>query len=81
MILYAFVYDYPAFFPSLMNLQLIVVWKSDSIFFNCPTAMIFVPSRDGVNPNVRDFTALETICVGADVPLQAILEKTEVADG
>lgn len=40
---------------------------------NCPTAMIFVPSRDGISHNVREYTAPEQIAAGANVLLQVIL--------
>lgn len=44
---------------------------------NCPTAMIFVPSRDGISHNVTEYTAPEDIRAGADVLLQVLLEKAE----
>ena len=40
---------------------------------NCPTAMIFVPSRDGISHNVDEFTAPEQIRAGADILLQIML--------
>jgi N-carbamoyl-L-amino-acid hydrolase len=40
---------------------------------HCPTAMIFVPSRDGLSHNVREYTAPEQIEAGADVLLQVAL--------
>jgi N-carbamoyl-L-amino-acid hydrolase len=43
---------------------------------NCPTAMIFVPSRDGISHNVAEFTEAEHIRAGADVLLQLILQKS-----
>ncbi len=42
---------------------------------NCPTAMIFVPSRDGISHNVEEFTEPEDIRAGADVLLHVLLEK------
>lgn len=42
---------------------------------NCPTAMIFVPSKDGISHNVREYTAPEEIEAGANVLLQVMLEK------
>lgn len=43
---------------------------------NCPTAMIFVPSRDGISHNVAEFTEAEHIRAGADVLLQVMLDKS-----
>jgi len=40
---------------------------------NCPTAMIFVPSKDGVSHNVREYTAPAEIAAGANVLLQVML--------
>ena len=40
---------------------------------NCPTAMIFVPSKDGISHNVREHTAPEEIRAGADILLQVML--------
>ena len=42
---------------------------------NCPTAMIFVPSQNGISHNVTEYTAPEDIRAGADVLLQVLLEK------
>lgn len=42
---------------------------------NCPTAMIFVPSRGGISHNVAEFTSAEQIRAGADVLLQAVLQR------
>jgi N-carbamoyl-L-amino-acid hydrolase len=42
---------------------------------NCPTAMIFVPSRDGISHNVAEYTAPEDLRAGADVLLQVLLAK------
>ncbi len=42
---------------------------------NCPTAMIFVPSKGGISHNVREFTSPEDIRAGADVLLQAVLHR------
>ncbi len=36
--------------------------------------MIFVPSRDGISHNVREFTEPEDIGAGANVLLQVLLE-------
>lgn len=44
---------------------------------NCPTAMVFVPSKGGISHNVREYTAPEEIRAGADVLLQVILSVAE----
>ncbi len=44
---------------------------------NCPTAMIFVPSRGGISHNVAEYTAPEQVRAGADVLLQVLLAKAE----
>jgi len=43
---------------------------------NCPTAMIFVPSRNGISHNVAEFTEPKHIQAGADVLLQIMLQKS-----
>jgi len=45
---------------------------------NCPTAMVFVPSRDGLSHNVREYTAPEQIRAGADTLLQVALARAGV---
>ncbi|MGF1630178.1 MAG: Zn-dependent hydrolase [Kiloniellaceae bacterium] len=40
---------------------------------NCPTAMIFVPSKGGISHNVREYTAPEEVAAGANVLLQIVL--------
>jgi len=42
---------------------------------NCPTAMIFVPSRDGTSHNPEEFTAPDHIRAGADVLLHVVLQE------
>ncbi|MBK0325952.1 M20 family metallo-hydrolase [Rhodobacteraceae bacterium F11138] len=42
---------------------------------NCPTAMIFVPSRDGLSHNIHEFTAPEQIGAGVDVLMQVVLNE------
>ncbi|MBL6958370.1 MAG: Zn-dependent hydrolase [Rhodospirillales bacterium] len=44
---------------------------------NCPTAMIFVPSRDGISHNIEEFTKPGDIQAGANVLLHVVLEKAE----
>jgi N-carbamoyl-L-amino-acid hydrolase len=43
---------------------------------NCPTAMIFVPSHDGISHNVAEYTEPEHLRAGADVLLQVLLTKS-----
>ena len=40
---------------------------------NCPTAMIFVPSKAGISHNVEEFTQPEDLRAGVDVLLQVVL--------
>jgi N-carbamoyl-L-amino-acid hydrolase len=40
----------------------------------CPAGMIFVPSRDGISHNIKEFTEPEDIGAGANVLLQVLLE-------
>jgi N-carbamoyl-L-amino-acid hydrolase len=42
---------------------------------NCPTAMIFVPSKDGISHNVAEYTAPEEIEAGANLLLQVMLNR------
>ena len=42
---------------------------------NCPTGMIFVPSRGGISHNVAEFTSAEEIHAGAEVLLQTVLQR------
>lgn len=41
----------------------------------CPTAMIFVPSTDGLSHNIAEHTAPEHVAAGADVLLAVIAER------
>jgi len=43
---------------------------------NCPTAMIFVPSRDGISHNVAEYTEPDHLRAGANVLLQALLARS-----
>jgi len=47
---------------------------------NCPTAMVFVPSKDGLSHNVKEHTDPEEIRAGADVLLQVVLARAGVVD-
>lgn len=42
---------------------------------NSPTAMIFVPSKNGISHNVAEFTSAQEIEAGANVLLQVMLNK------
>ena len=42
---------------------------------NCPTAMVFVPSKGGISHNVEEFTSRSDIAAGANVLFQAMLAK------
>lgn len=42
---------------------------------HCPTAMIFVPNRDGISHNVTEHAEPEAIRAGAEVLLRVVLEK------
>jgi len=43
----------------------------------CPTAMVFVPSREGLSHNVREYTAPEQLVQGANVLLQVLLQRAQ----
>ncbi|GAA5233920.1 Zn-dependent hydrolase [Verticiella sediminum] len=43
----------------------------------CPSAMIFVPSLDGLSHNVDEYTPAEDIGYGAQILLRAMLERAE----
>ncbi|KAI0150168.1 N-carbamoyl-L-amino acid hydrolase [Xylariaceae sp. FL1272] len=47
----------------------------DSVYasLRCPTAMIFVPSKDGISHNPVEYTSPEECAIGADVLLQSVL--------
>ncbi len=47
---------------------------------NCPTAMVFVPSRDGLSHNIKEYTAPEEIGPGVDVLMQVVLKQAGLAD-
>jgi N-carbamoyl-L-amino-acid hydrolase len=42
---------------------------------NCPSAMIFVPSENGISHNVAEYTAPGELEAGANILLQAMLNK------
>jgi N-carbamoyl-L-amino-acid hydrolase len=41
---------------------------------HCPTAMIFVPSQNGISHNINEYTSPEQVTMGANVLLQTVLE-------
>ena len=47
-----------------------------------PTAMIFVPCKDGISHNESEYSAPEHLAAGCDVLLRAVLElaNREAAD-
>ncbi len=47
---------------------------------NCPTAMIFVPSQNGISHNTREHTESADIQAGANVLLQAIVHQAQSPD-
>ena len=46
-----------------------------------PTAMVFVPCRDGISHNVAEYASPEDLAAGASVLLHGILATAGVADG
>ena len=42
---------------------------------NCPTAMIFVPSQDGISHNIREYTEPAHIEAGANVLLRVVMAQ------
>ena len=46
----------------------------------CPTAMVFVPSANGLSHNIAEFTEPADITAGADVLLQVVLAPAGVSD-
>lgn len=47
---------------------------------NCPTGMIFVPSKGGLSHNVREYTAPEEIGLGAEILLDVVLTLADSFD-
>lgn len=47
----------------------------DSVYTSrrCPTSMIFVPSRNGISHNPKEYTSPEDCAIGADVLMQSVL--------
>ena len=46
----------------------------------CPTAMVFIPCRDGISHNEIESATPEHVTAGAEVLLRAIVEKAEEPD-
>ena len=46
---------------------------------NCPTAMVFVPSKDGLSHNIDEFTDAEDLAAGAQVLLDVVLDLAGVS--
>lgn len=46
----------------------------------CPTAMVFVPSRNGLSHNIKEYTAPEQIRAGVDVLMQVVLKQAEIVE-
>ena len=44
---------------------------------DCPTGMIFVPSRDGLSHNVREYTSVEEIGLGTEILLDVVLRLAD----
>ncbi|OTA58810.1 amidase [Hypoxylon sp. EC38] len=52
----------------------------DSVHTNkrCPTAMVFVPSKNGISHNPKEYTSPEDCALGAEVLLQSVLKYDRV---
>ena len=46
---------------------------------NCPSAMIFVPSRGGLSHNIGEYTAPDEIEAGANVLLSVVIARAGIA--
>lgn len=47
---------------------------------NCPSAMIFVPSKDGISHNIHEYTAPSDIAGGAQVLMDVVCQQAELQD-
>ena len=54
---------------------------ASNIALIAPTAMVFVPCRDGISHNVKEYASPEDLAAGASVLLHAMLEKAGMAPG
>lgn len=45
----------------------------------CPTAMVFVPSKDGLSHNIEEFTDADELAAGAQVLLDVVLDLAGVS--
>jgi acetylornithine deacetylase/succinyl-diaminopimelate desuccinylase-like protein len=54
----------------------------DSVYASkrCPTSMIFVPCREGVSHNPREFCKEEDCALGAQVLLQSVVRFDRMRD-
>lgn len=54
----------------------------DSVYANkrCPTSMIFIPCREGVSHNPREFSTEEDCALGAQVLLQSVIRFDRMRD-
>ena len=44
----------------------------------CPSAMVFVPSVEGISHNPAEFTALEDLVMGTNILLQVLIELSQI---
>ncbi len=47
---------------------------------NCPTAMVFVPSKDGLSHNIDEFTDAGDLAAGAQILLDVVLDLAGVSN-
>ncbi|WP_281168874.1 M20/M25/M40 family metallo-hydrolase [Salipiger mucosus] len=47
----------------------------------CPSAMIFVPSKDGISHNIQEYTAPEDLVRGARLLAEVALDRAGVSKG
>ena len=46
----------------------------------CPSAMIFVPSVEGISHNPAEFTATEDLVLGSNILLHVLIELSHVEE-
>ena len=44
----------------------------------CPSAMVFVPSVEGISHNPAEFTAPEDLVMGTNILLQVLIELSQI---
>ena len=64
-----------------MDLHTVAGHDSVSLRARCPTAMIFVPSKDGVSHNEAEFTCVQDIEAGVQVLCQVLESLVAAAPG